>query len=52
MNKQQADKEMKYRLIRIVLDAMEADGLISADEKEAVLQRLVARIKPLIGQLD
>lgn len=52
MNKQQAENEMQYRLIRILLDAMEADGLISASEKEAVLKKLVAKVKPFIGQLD
>ena len=52
MNKQQAENEMKYRLIKIVLEAMDAEGLLSVSEKEAVLKKLVNKLKPLIGQLD
>lgn len=32
MNKQQAEKEMKYRLIKIMMEAMEEEGLISGPE--------------------
>jgi hypothetical protein len=35
MNKQQAENEMKYRLIKIMLETMEADGLISVSEKKS-----------------
>lgn len=52
MNKRQAENEMKYRLIRILLDAMETDGLISSAEKEIIRKKLVNKLKPLIGQLD
>ncbi len=52
MNKQQAENEMKYRLAKIMLEAMEAEGLISGSEKETVLKKLVNKVKPLIGQLD
>ncbi len=52
MNKRQAENEMKYRLIRILLDAMETDGLISSAEKEIIRKKLVDKLKPLIGQLD
>lgn len=52
MNKQQAGNEMKYRFIKIMLEAMEAEGLISASEKETVLKKLINKFKPLIGQLD
>ena len=52
MNQKQAESEMKYRLIKILLDAMEADGLISASEKETARKKLVDKLKPLIGQLD
>jgi len=52
MNKQQAGNEMKYRLIKIMLEAMEAEGLISVSEKETVLKKLINKVKPLIGQLD
>lgn len=52
MNKQQAEKEMKYRLIKIMLEAMEAEGLINVSEKETVLKKLINKLKPLIGQLD
>lgn len=52
MNKQQAENEMKYRLIKIMLEAMEAEGLINGSEKETVLKKLINKVKPLIGQLD
>jgi hypothetical protein len=52
MNKLQAGNEIKYRLIKIMLETMEAEGLISASEKETVLKKLINKVKPLIGQLD
>lgn len=52
MNKKQAENEIQYRLIKILLDAMETDGLISLTEKEIIRKKLVNKLKPLIGQLD
>ncbi len=36
MNQKQAESEMKYRLIKILLAAMETEGLNSGSEKEVI----------------
>jgi len=52
MNQKQAESEMKYRLIMILLDAMEKEGFISGSEKEVIRKKLVNKLKPMIGQLE
>ncbi len=52
MNQKQAESEMKYRLIMILFDAMEKEGLISDSEKEVIRKKLVTKLKPMIGQLE
>ncbi|MDD4803122.1 MAG: hypothetical protein PHF24_09320 [Syntrophomonas sp.] len=52
MNQKQAENEMKYRLIKILLDGMEVKGLINGSEKEAIRKKLVNKLKPLVGQLE
>lgn len=52
MDKRQAEKEMDYRIGKIVLVAMLDEGLISAEEYETARRSLMAKIKPLIGSLE
>lgn len=52
MTEKQAQQETRYRLIMILVKSMERDGLISAEEREAIRKKLVERLKPLIGQLE
>ena len=52
MDKKQAEKEMDYRIGKIVLATLLAEGLITAEEYEAARQFLMLKIKPLIGSLE
>ena len=52
MTEKQARQETRYRLIMILVKSMERDGLISAEEGEAIRQKLIEHLKPLIGQLE
>lgn len=52
MDQKNAENEMKYRLVKIVLDAMLEEGIISKSEFEAIRKKLVNELKPLIGGLD
>lgn len=52
MDKKQAEKEMDYRIGKIVLATLLVEGLITAEEYEAARQSLMLKIKPLIGSLE
>ena len=52
MDLKQAQNEMRYRLLLIVLSTMLADGIIHENEYAVIRKNLVKKIKPLIGQLD
>lgn len=52
MDTQSAGKEMRYRLIKVILAAMLEDGIISEAEFEVIRAKLVKKIKPLIGGLE
>lgn len=52
MDKKQTEKEMEYRLCKIALATLLAEGLISEEEYDAARQRLIIKIKPLIGSLE
>jgi hypothetical protein len=52
MNIKQAENEMNYRIIKIVLSTMLTEGLISKAEFERARKKLVNKLKPLIGSLE
>lgn len=52
MNTKQAENEMNYRIIKIVLSTMFAERLISKAEFERTRKKLVGKLKPLIGSLE
>ena len=52
MDKKQAEKEMDYRIGKIVLATLLAEGLITAEVYETARQSLMLKIKPLIGSLE
>ena len=52
MEIQSTSKEMKYRLVKIILAAMLEDGVISESEFENIRAKLVRTLKPLIGGLE
>ena len=52
MDQKNAENEMKYRLVKIVLAAMLADGIINETEFEIIRKKLVKKLNPLIGGLE
>jgi len=52
MEKKQAEKEIDYRIGKIVLATMLNEGLITEEEYEVARQYLMLKIKPLIGSLE
>lgn len=52
MNTKQAENEMNYRIIKILLSTILAEGLISKAEFERTRKKLVRKMKPLIGSLE
>ena len=52
MDKKQAEKEMDYRIGKIVLATLLAEGLITVEVYENARQSLMLKIKPLIGSLE
>lgn len=52
MDKKQGEKEMNYRIGKIVLATMLSEGLITEEEYEVARQYLMLKIKPLIGSLE
>ena len=52
MDKKQAKKEIDYRIGKIVLATLLAEGLITAEVYEIARQSLMVKIKPLIGSLE
>lgn len=52
MDEKQANIEITYRVIKIVLSEMRLEGLITDHEYEAARYNLVSKLKPLIGSLE
>ena len=52
MEKKQAEKEMDYRIGKIVLATMLSEGLLSNEEYDAARENLMNKLKPLIGSLE
>ena len=52
MNTKQAKNEMNYRIIKIILSTMLAEGLISKTEFDRTRKKLVRKLKPLNGSLE
>lgn len=52
MDKNVAEKEMDYQLIKLLLINLQREGLLKAEEAEAVRKKAQAELKPLIGILD
>lgn len=52
MEKKYAEDEMKYRLIKTLLATMLEEGIISEAEFTNATQKLVGKLKPIIGQLE
>lgn len=52
MDKNVAKKEIDYQLIKLLLINLQREGLLNAEEAEAVRKKAQADLKPLIGILD
>ena len=52
MDKNVAEKEIDYQLIKLLLINLQREGLLKAEEAEAVRKKAQAELKPLIGILD
>lgn len=52
MDKNIAEKEIDYQLIKLLLINLQREGLLKAEEAEAVRKKAQADLKPLIGILD
>ena len=52
IDKNVAEKEMDYQLIKLLLINLQREGLLKAEEAEAVRKKAQAELKPLIGILD
>ena len=52
MDKNVAEKEMDYQLIKLLLINLQREGLLTAKEAEAIRKKAQADLKPLIGILD
>lgn len=52
MEKKQAEKEMDYRIGKIVLATMLSEGLLSNEEYDSAREYLMNKLKPLIGSLE
>lgn len=52
MEKKQAEKELDYRIGKIVLATMLSEGLLSNEEYDSAREHLMNKLKPLIGSLE
>jgi hypothetical protein len=52
MDKNVAEKEIDYQLIKLLLINLQREGLLKAEEAEAIRKKAQADLKPLIGILD
>ncbi|NLS84705.1 MAG: hypothetical protein GXZ14_03720 [Ruminococcaceae bacterium] len=52
MDKNVAEKEMDYQLIKLLLINLQREGLITSKEAEEIRKKAQAELKPLIGILD
>ena len=52
MDKNVAEKEIDYQLIKLLLINLQREGLLKAEEAEEVRKKAQADLKPLIGILD
>lgn len=52
MNQKQAEAEIKYRLIKMILETMKFEGLLAQEDIEAIRKKAVRKLKPLIGSLE
>jgi hypothetical protein len=52
MDKNVAEKEIDYQLIKLLLINLQREGLLKAEEAEAVRKKAQADLKPLISILD
>ena len=52
MDKNSAEKEMDYQLIKLLLINLQRKGLLKAEEAEEIRKKAQADLKPIIGILD
>ncbi|HZJ77407.1 MAG TPA: hypothetical protein VFD52_01205 [Clostridia bacterium] len=52
MDKNIAEKEIDYQLIKLLLLNLQREGLLNTEETEVVRKKAQADLKPLIGILD
>lgn len=52
MDKNVAEKEIDYQLIKLLLINLQREGLLTAKEAEAIRKKAQADLKPIIGILD
>lgn len=52
MDQKQAEKEIEYRIGKILLATMMAEGLISQSESDVAQCYLMKKIQPPIGSLE
>ena len=52
MNHKQAEAEIKFRILQIIMIILQTEGLVNQDEVEAVRKKAVRKLKPLVGLLE
>ena len=52
MDKNVAEKEIDYQLIKLLLINLQREGLLKVEEAEEARKKAQADLKPLIGILD
>ena len=52
MDKKQAQNEVSYRVLKIVLLTLLSEGLITESEFDDARKQLVNKLKPIVGGLE
>ena len=52
MNQKQAEAEIRYWLIKMILSTIAHESVLSKDDVEAVRKKAVRKLKPMIGSLE
>ena len=52
MNQKQAEAEIRYWLIKMILSTMAHEGALNKDDVEAIRKKAVRKLKPMIGALE
>ena len=52
MNRQEAEQEVNYRLLKIILSNMVSKGLLEEAEADKIRQSAIIALNPIIGCLE